>query len=70
MSQDFGANAINHDLMYKDIQDAVMENEMDGWGFAEEDLDSNELETCKVDDIFEDILKEQANLILKKMMTP
>jgi len=70
MSQDFGANAINHDLMYKDIQDAVMEYKMDGWGFAEEDLDSNELETCKVDDIFEDILKEQANLILKKMMTP
>ena len=55
--------------MYKDIQDAVMEYEMEGWGFAE-DLDSNEIKTCKVDDIFEDILKEQANLILKKMMKP
>ena len=69
LSQSFGANAISTSLFYKDIQDAVREYEMDGWGFAE-DLDSNELETCKVDDIFEDILKEQANLILKKMSTP
>ena len=54
--------------MYKDIQDVEREYDMGGWNSAEADLDSNEIEACKVEDVFEDILKEQAGSILKKMV--